>query len=506
MGHTWDVPDGRSGCRVAMLAVGLALAIPAVAAAEPVAQLGQGRNPSAVTDATGTLHVVWNVPAPLATPSTTMYCRLAVGATACQPVALPQPAGSNAQTPHILLRPADGALFVVAVIRGGPSATYAYASGDGGTTWSGPTAIGTGVDDVVQARLTADGAAVETVGSFSAGLPWQRDPLAGPAETRAFSLVAGTRFGFGTPLGLATLPDGRTAVVSSETVSGPARFRTAMRVLSGPDPYQEPSWSAWTQLPSVPGSVADLDAGPSGTWLLSTFSSRLRVRQFNGTTFRVPKTMGTLAGVGGGEVGDNPLPPRDLNVDLAGRVHVAWVPPANQCGPAVCIAYRRSEPYGFGPTFTYPLAHRSEGMPSSLVVAPNAGGSGWVVWGHEAGSNLRAAPLVTPPRYSRTGSLVLGKRRRITLPARRGCIPSGSRFVHHADLSGLHGDVRIVSVRFFFDNGQLARVDHRAPYRVTYKLTFAPLSRHVAAARVTYRSRGKLRHATIGRMIVMCPA
>jgi hypothetical protein len=114
-------------------------------------------------------------------------------------------------------------------------------------------------------------------------------------------------------------------------------------------------------------------------------------------------------------------------------------------------------------------------------------------------------PLVTPPRYSRTGSRVLGHHRRITLPARRGCIRPGSRFVHHLDLSGLRAGVRIASVRFFFDDGQLARVDHHAPYRVTYRLTFPALSRHVAAARVTYRSGGRLRHATIGRMIVMCP-
>jgi hypothetical protein len=239
---------------------------------------------------------------------------------------------------------------------------------------------------------------------------------------------------------------------------------------------------------------------------MSDLATRLRVRRWNGTTFAVPKTMGTLAGVGGGDVGVGPLPPRDLRVDLAGRVHVAWVPPSSDCGPSICIAYRRSEPYGFGPQFIYPVAAPAEGTPSSLVVAPNAGGSGWLVWGHEASGSLRAAPLVTPPRHSRTGSRVLGHRRRMTVPARRGCIRPGSRFVHRLDLSGRRGRVRIVSVRFFLDDGQLARVDRRAPYRVTYTLSFPALTRHVAAARVSYRAGGRLRHATIGRMIVMCPA
>jgi hypothetical protein len=242
---------------------------------------------------------------------------------------------------------------------------------------------------------------------------------------------------------------------------------------------------------------------------MNDFGVRLRVRRWQAGRFSAPKTMGTLAGVGGGEVGDNGTPPYDLGVDLAGRVHVVWVPHGAQCGPANCFAYRRSEPYGFGPTFTYPVATRDGATPTSLIVAANAGGSGWIVWGDQAfgpDGTLRAAPLVTPPRYSRTGSKVLGHRRRVTLPVRRGCIRPGSRFVHHLDLSGLRGDVRIVSVRFFFDDGQLARVDRRAPYRVVYKLAFAPLSRHVAAARVSYRSGGRLRHATVGRMIVMCPA
>jgi hypothetical protein len=76
---------------------------------------------------------------------------------------------------------------------------------------------------------------------------------------------------------------------------------------------------------------------------------------------------------------------------------------------------------------------------------------------------------------------------------------------HRLVLDGRRAGVRIVSVRFFFDDGQLARVDRIAPYRVTYHLTFPPLSRHVAAARVTYPFAGKIRHTTIGRMIVMCP-
>jgi hypothetical protein len=52
--------------------------------------------------------------------------------------------------------------------------------------------------------------------------------------------------------------------------------------------------------------------------------------------------------------------------------------------------------------------------------------------------------------------------------------------------------------------GQLARTDHRPPYRIVYRLPFAAGTRHVAEARVTYRLNGRTRHTSVGR-IVMCP-
>jgi hypothetical protein len=511
MGHTSSVAGGRASLRGAFagLVLAAALAFVPAAGAEPISQLGQGRYPSAVTDATGTLHVVWNT-FTQATPAPTLYCRLPAGAPSCQPVALPLPPGGTdtiAERPHILLRPSDGALFVVVTaVNAAVSTTYVYASGDGGTTWSGPTPIGTGVGDVVRARLAADGTAVDLLSPEGAAIRWQRAPLAGPPETRTIDLRAGTSFGagFDTAFEETTLPDGRAALLGQDT-----HGRVGIRVLGAGDPYQQPTWSGWSVLPASGGSLWGADAGPSGAWLLGYHPTRLRVRRWNGRDFTTPRTMGTLAGVGGGDVGQSiGSGASDLQVDLAGRVHAAWLPGSEACG-AVCFAYRRSEPYGFGPTFYYPVAPRGSSDPSTLVIAANAGGSGWIVYDDRAlgagGGHLFAVPLVTPPRYSRTGSRVLGHRRRTTLPARRGCIRPGSKFVHHLDLSGRRGDVRIVGVRFFFDDNQLVRIDRHAPYRVTYRLTFPALSRHVAAARVTYRSRGRLRHATIGRMIVMCP-
>jgi hypothetical protein len=84
-------------------------------------------------------------------------------------------------------------------------------------------------------------------------------------------------------------------------------------------------------------------------------------------------------------------------------------------------------------------------------------------------------------------------------------VTSGGRFVHRLRVDGRRG-AAIVSVRFFLDAGQPARTDLRAPWSTTFRLTFAPGTRHVAAAIVRYRLPGTrtVRSARIGRTFVMC--
>ena len=96
-------------------------------------------------------------------------------------------------------------------------------------------------------------------------------------------------------------------------------------------------------------------------------------------------------------------------------------------------------------------------------------------------------------------------RRRVTVPDFYGCVPSGGVFVHRLKVDGRRG-AQILSVRFFFDAGQPARTDRRAPYRLKFTLPFAPGSRHVASAVVRYRLPGsrKVRTARVGRTFVMC--
>jgi len=62
------------------------------------------------------------------------------------------------------------------------------------------------------------------------------------------------------------------------------------------------------------------------------------------------------------------------------------------------------------------------------------------------------------------GSLRIG-RRRVSIPDIYACVPPGGRFVHRLDVDGRRGRTRIVSVRFFFDDGQPSAIDRRAPWR-----------------------------------------
>jgi hypothetical protein len=234
----------------------------------------------------------------------------------------------------------------------------------------------------------------------------------------------------------------------------------------------------------------------------------LRIWRFNGRRFVKPRSLGTIGGPATSNVLGVKLvniSGKDLEQDAGGRLHVAWAR-YELCGPKrQCLVYRRNEPRGFGPPVVYPL---SLGMrePHSIVLAPNEGGSGWMVWRPDGGGEASfATPLVTPPRGSRIGSRRIGRSRRITVPTHYACIAPGGRFVHRALVSGRRRGVTIVSVRFSFDGGQLARTDHHAPYRIVYRLSFPAGTRHVAEARVTYRLNGRTRHTSLGRAIVMCP-
>jgi hypothetical protein len=495
----------RSGLRINhagwMAALALAAWGAAPASAEPVATLGQGVAPSAVTDAAGTLHVVWRQ---FQMPGHLLYCRVPAGTAACTPV---QIAARVAGTPYLLLRPQDGALVAVF-----PSlddtldeVTSFVASGDGGTTWTGQLPVGVGMESISDAKLTPDGGFVDTVRSKGQQVLFQRVPLGGGIEQRIVSL--GTYQNLRLPR-LTHLPDGRPVAVA-QYVAGRLGTRVAV---PGADVGVPGSWSpfgAWRSLAGADASAGD--AGPTGTWLLTTTLHRtragtlpVRIWRWGTRGFERPQSIGALArspeqSVGGAQDTSKLA----LDVDLAGRLHAAWPLGRQACGGQQCIVYRRTDRRGFGPQIIYPLGAGLGDIMKRFSIAANSGGSGWLVW-DDLSSRIRAVPLVTPPLGSRVGSRRIGTRR-VSIPDFYGCVAPGGKFVHRVRVDGRRG-TRIVSVRFFFDAGQPARVDHRAPWRVTFRLGYPSGTRHVAGAIVSYRLPGqsRLRTARIGRTFVMC--
>jgi hypothetical protein len=488
----------------ALVTAALACAAP-TASAEPVLDRGQGAAPAAVTDAAGTLHVVWRDSSVLSKPL--RYCRVAAGASTCSPVDIATGVGSQ---PHLLLRPQDGVLVALYVSDSDDDAlddaTTIVVSGDGGATWGAPAIVGfEDVESIDRAVLSPDGTAVDTVTSLGRRVVYQRVPLGGGVERRTVEL--GPKEDVLVPR-VTHLPDGRPLVIAHY-----ADDRLGVRVPAlGGDPNDPNAWGVfrqWRTLRDADASAAD--SGPTGTWLLATVTHRtrsgalpVRIWRWGTRGFEDPRTIGALNQAAGQDVGEsagsNDLA---LDADLAGRLHAAWEVAPRGCRGQHCIVYRRTDRRGFGPPIVYPIGGAPGDVQRRFAIAANSGGSGWIVWGTQS-NRIRAVALVTPPLGSRVGSRRIG-RRRVTVPDFYRCVPSGGTFVHRLRVDGRRG-AQILSVRFFFDAGQPARIDRRPPYSLRFRLTFPPGSRHVAGAVVRYRVPGRqgVRSVRLGRTFVMC--
>jgi hypothetical protein len=491
----------RSSRHVGWMAV-LALAAWAAtpAGAETPLELGKGSQPAAVTDAAGTLHVVFRQ---FQSPSRLLYCRVPAAGGPCAPIEIAHDAG----TPYLLLRPQDGAMIAVfpSLDPNLAQVTSIAVSADGGTTWTGQTPVGVGLHGISDAQLSPDGAFVDTVYFDAANVLFQRVPVGGGVEQRIVAL--GPKRDVREPR-VTHLPDGRPAVIAHF-----ARGRLGVRIPAlGADPGDQAVWAPAASLRGLrDADASDGDGGPTGTWLLATSERRtsagtlpVNVWRWRARGFEDPQTIGALArnasqAIGGAQ-DTNAVA---LDVDLAGRLHAAWPLSTRACAGQHCIAYRRTDRRGFGPQIIYPLGPALGDNPQRFELAANSGGSGWLVW-DDLSDRVRAVGLVTPPLGSRVGSRRIGSRR-VSVPDFYGCVAPGGSFVHRVNVDGRRG-TRIVSVRFFFDAGQPARVDHRAPWRVTFRLAFAPGTRHVAGAIVSYRLAGhsRLRTVRLGRTFVMC--
>ena len=293
----------------------------APASAEPLATLGQGVAPSAVTDAAGTLHVVWRQFGCPGTSST----------AACPPAPRRAPRSQIASSRR-------HALPAAASAGRRPGRRVPVARRHAGRRHElrrlrrrrhdldGQRRIGVGMEAISDAKLTPDGGLVDTVRSKRQGGPLPA--RAAGRRHRAAPRVAGHLPDPRLPR-LTHLPDGRPAVIA-QYVAG--RLGTRVAVPSA-DVGVPGSWSpfgAWRSLAAADASAAD--AGPTGTWLLTTTPHRtsagtlpVRIWRWGTHGFERPQSIGALARGPGQSVGGaqdtNKLA---LDVDLAGRLHAAW--------------------------------------------------------------------------------------------------------------------------------------------------------------------------------------
>ena len=409
------------------------------------------------------------------------------------------------------VRPQDGALIVVA--SGHDNAedfTYVSVSGDGGTTFSAPAPVGRGLFEVTAAALSADGTAIETLAQVPS-IIYQRVPVAGATEARTSTCApepSGRDTDFGFPR-IVTRPDGRPMIVAGRRRPAPATgccgpAPTRSRTRAGPPGRPPPGSRGSARSPPPARTASGRSRRPRSSTASASCCSACAEASSCGRDRWGPRWTGRQSNdLGQRLVGSG----RDFTEDAGGRLHAAWSR-YEVCGAKrQCLLYRRNEPRSFGPPVVYPLP-LAAAAPSDLQLAPNAGGSGWLVWrgGVGTGAPNLATPLVTPPRGSRVGSKRVARGPRVTLPTRYGCVAPGG--VYHARMlvRGRRHGVRITSVRFSFDGGKAPRRPTGArPTAHTFRLPFAAGERHVAEARVTYRRGGRTGHTQVGRAIVMCP-
>jgi len=330
----------RTGLGTAVLCA-LVTAVPAQAAFNraPI-QLGagDGGSPSVVMDPAGTAHVVWGIADELIG-----YCALPRGARRCSRTAQ-LALDARAGRPHILRRPQDGLLIVIAgrndVDADPHESTWAFTSSDG-ATWSGPAPIGLGIGDALDsAALTADGQAVDLLQSVTGANLFQRAPLAGPPSAAVLNLAtspAGTSTDYTYPGELLRLRNGRTLALLGSPADG-----FAYRLLSGADPFADASWQPW------PAKIVDREwdeprgaTGPRGSYVMygvhivdQVYGGAPQVvRRLRGTRWRRPRGLFY-------EVTAN-TSNASLAQDGKGRLHAAIVGYADS-GRRSCIAYART--------------------------------------------------------------------------------------------------------------------------------------------------------------------
>lgn len=482
-----------------MIAACAALSVPAFgpspAAAAPFT-IGAGVNPRVVVAPNGTAHVVWSIPAHGFDNAAVGYCRLPVGAVACD----------RAETLFFAsnrgLAKAGGDATVqidVAGVLRIVSACYTCAPGDaqeglqrwtstdGGATFAVEPSLG---GTPTNAGMGPDG--INLPGGVYV-TPADGDKIIarpGPTDTTAIDAAAGDAF-TNSP-SIVQVP-GRTELVYA--TSDRFGIRTARYV--GPDlgagTLMDPSrWIVDATLPGAEAGIREprLSAGPGGVWLSyeqqKPLDDHVLVRAYD----PVKATFGPSRAIESPEAVDSGLDDVSSGQDPTGRLHVVWRTDLQE----KLLRYTRSA--AGGGAFGAPATIAEGESFTNPEVAAGADGAGWVVWQNGEDAPIRAVPVNNPvgptpaaPAAATTRTVsVTASGARISLQLPAGCVKRGGTF--RARLSWKKQKkkgnvfVKITRTDFYVGTGR-AKIDRKAPFVQTLRVPATA----VKGKSVTFRAR-----------------
>jgi len=253
------------------------------AGASPFTLSSGAETPDVAVDASGTGHVVFNVPAStIGGNDVTQYCRIPRGGSACAVLAslTPPAISSNDEkaVPRVMVSGAGAtATVVILTTRGSNDTVYRYVSTDGGSSFAGPTAIGD--DGYSPLAQTALGGAAPTVLRLSAGGLLKSTPLGSAATGGPLDLFPTT-----TDEAHATIAfDGTAPVAAAQTDAGHVRF--TRYVGSGTAYTTGANWSAPADAGGGTGPEL-VGGGSGGVYLFSrVVPGPYTVRHLDGSSF-----------------------------------------------------------------------------------------------------------------------------------------------------------------------------------------------------------------------------
>jgi hypothetical protein len=470
---------------LAALSAALVTASPATAATPFT--VGTGVNPRIAVTPNGTGHVVWSIPAQIISSAAVGYCRIPVGASACdrQEILLfPTNRGVAKSGGDVTVQvESDALLRITSACYGcgvgdAQEGIQRWGTGDGGTTFVPEPSLG---GTPTNAGMGPDGI---TVGAGVYVTPADGDQVIarpGTTDTTAVDMASGTNF-VQTP-SIVQVPGQNRLVYAVSDLFG---VRTA--TFNGPDfavtsLMNAGNWSTDQQLPTPESGIRNthLSSGPSGVSL--TYEQKIplddhvRVRKFDAAknAFGAPRSLESAS-----ETGDATIDDVFSSQDAAGRVHVVWRSELTTDQ----LRYTRSDLAGN--VFAVPGTLATGERYAHPVIGTGPDAAGWIAWQAGDGDSairvmrLGATALADATDTSTTASgaktttrtlKVNGATLSFQVPA--GCVKRGAGFSVRLTWKKQKkkGNVFVKVARTdFYVGAKRSKVDRKAPFTQTLKI------------------------------------